>query len=147
MTFVLSNFELTRLSDNPAATVIAESPNVNSSLRHSLSPSSARSDPNVQRQLLPQEEDLLSVNPVSAAWLDLEEVKFEEQGGEHHAHLDPGKAMVSVSSTHPRLNTEVLHSLHAHAIPRSNAERIEYGSTVFLELNWRLLQPALREEF
>lgn len=115
-----------------------------SELRHTLSACCARSDPNVQRQLLPQEENLLTVNPVSAAWLDFEKVELEEQGGEYYAHLDPSQAVEFVSCVDYRPNAEIYHSLHAYAVPRSNTERIEHGSAVFLELSGRMLQPALR---
>jgi hypothetical protein len=104
------------------------------------------SNPNVQRQLLPQKEYFLAVNPVSGIWLDLEKVELKDQRGEHHAHLDPRQAMVSVSCVGYSLDAGVYDSLHAYTIPRSNAERIEHGSAVFLELSWRMLQPALRKK-
>jgi hypothetical protein len=55
-------------------------------------PRRSRSDTNIQRQLFPQKEDLLAINPVSAAWLHLDKIEIVQQVSEYHAHLDPSKA-------------------------------------------------------
>jgi hypothetical protein len=52
----------------------------------------SRSDANIQRQLFPQKEDLLAINPVSATWLHLDKIEIVQQVREYHAHLNPSKA-------------------------------------------------------